>query len=51
MGSNTMFNYQNISQADEGEYTLVTPVSAARFMLPYWNPYNADGSIASINKG
>ncbi len=51
MGSNTMFNYQNISQADEGEYTLVTPISAARFMLPYWNPYNADGSIASINKG
>ena len=51
MGANTMFNYQNIQQADEGAYALVTPISAARFMLPYWNPYNADGSLASINDG
>jgi TonB-linked SusC/RagA family outer membrane protein len=51
MGTNTMFNYQNIKQADEGAYTLVTPISAARFMLPYWNPYKADGSLASINDG
>ena len=51
MGTNTMFNYQNIEQADEGSYALVTPISASRFMLPYWNPYNADGSLASINDG
>lgn len=51
MGSNTMFNYQGIQQAEEGAYTLVTPISAARFMLPYWNPYRADGSVASINDG
>ena len=51
MGTNTMFNYQDILQADEGQYTLVTPISAARFMLPYWNPYKADGSLASINDG
>ena len=51
MGSNTMFNYQNIQQADEGAYALVTPISASRFMLPYWNPYKADGSLASINDG
>ena len=51
MGTNTMFNFQNIEQADEGSYALFTPISASRFMLPYWNPYNADGSIASINKG
>ena len=51
MGTNTMFNYQDILQADEGAYTLVTPISAARFMLPYWNPYKADGSLASINDG
>ena len=51
MGTNTMFNFQNIEQADEGSYALVTPISASRFMLPYWNPYNADGSLASINKG
>ena len=51
MGTNTMFNCQNIAQADEGAYTLVTPISAARFMLPYWNPYKQDGSLASINDG
>ncbi len=27
MGTNTMFNFQNIEQADEGDYTLVTPIS------------------------
>jgi TonB-linked SusC/RagA family outer membrane protein len=51
MGTNTMFNYQDIAQADEGAYTLVTPISAARFMLPYWNPFRQDGSLASINDG
>ena len=51
MGSNTMFNFQNIEQADEGSYALVTPISASRFMLPYWNPYNSDGTLASLNKG
>ena len=34
-----------------GEYALNTPISAARFMLPYWNPYRADGSLASVNDG
>lgn len=51
MGVNMMLNYQNIQQADEGDYTLVTPISAARFMLPYWNPYREDGSLASISDG
>ena len=51
MGTNTMFNYQDIMQADEGAYTLVTPISAARFMLPYWNPYKANGSLASLADG
>ncbi|MGN1046850.1 MAG: SusC/RagA family TonB-linked outer membrane protein [Candidatus Cryptobacteroides sp.] len=51
MGTNTMFNYQNIEQADEGSYNLVTPISASRFMLPYYNPYRADGSLASIEDG
>ena len=51
MGTNTMFNVQNIQQADEGAYALVTPISASRFMLPYWNPYKADGSLASIDDG
>ena len=51
IGTNTMLNYQEIQQADEGAYTLVTPISAARFMMPYWNPHRADGSLASIADG
>ncbi len=51
IGSNTMLNFQKIQQADEGAYTLVTPISAARFMMPYWNPYREDGSLASIADG
>lgn len=51
VGTNTMFNYQEIQQADEGSYTLVTPISAARFMMPYWSPYRADGSLASVGDG
>jgi len=46
-----MMNYQTIEKADDGEYTLTTPISAARFMLPYWNPHRAGGSLASVNDG
>ncbi|MBQ0044456.1 MAG: TonB-dependent receptor [Bacteroidales bacterium] len=51
VGVNLNLNYQDIEQADEGAYTLVTPISASRFMLPYYSPYNADGSLASVNDG
>ncbi len=51
LGMNTMFNYQNIRQADSGVVTVVTPISASQFMMPYWNPRRADGSVASIEDG
>ncbi len=51
IGMNTMLNYQEIQQADQGAMTLVTPISAAQFMMPYWDPHNPDGSLASINDG
>ena len=51
LGTNTMMNYQTIERAESGQYTLVTPISAARFMMPYWNPYRPDGSLASIKDG
>lgn len=51
LGTNTMLNFQQIQQADEGAYTLVTPISAARFMLPYWDPHKEDGSLASLSDG
>lgn len=51
MGTSTLLNYQDIQRADQGDVTLVTPISAAMFMLPYWDPHRADGSIASIEDG
>ncbi len=51
MGTNTMFTYEEVQQADDGEYALYTPISACRFMLPYWNPYKEDGSLASSKDG
>ncbi len=51
LGANTMFSYEKFAEADENQYTLVTPISAARFMLPYYSPYKADGSLASVNDG
>ncbi len=51
IGVNSMLTVENYAEADQGQYTLVTPISAARFMLPYYSPYKADGSLASINDG
>ncbi len=51
VGTNTAFSYEKMMEADEGEYTTVTPISASRFMLPYWNPYKEDGSLTSISDG
>ena len=51
LGTNTQINYQDIEQADAGSPNLVTPISAAQFMMPYWNPRRADGSLASIEDG
>lgn len=51
MGTNTLLAYEDIEQAEDGEYALYSPISASRFMLPYWNPYNEDGTLASTNDG
>ncbi|MBR7135399.1 MAG: TonB-dependent receptor [Bacteroidaceae bacterium] len=51
VGTNSMITYEEVQQADEGEYSLNTPISACRFMLPYWNPYREDGSVASSSDG
>lgn len=51
IGTNVALSFEDIEEASEGEYTTVTPISASRFMLPYWNPYNADGSLASLSDG
>ena len=51
LGTNTMAVYEEVQQAEDGEYALYSPISASRFMLPYWDPYNEDGSIASQSDG
>ena len=51
IGTNTALAYENIKEADVGEYTTVTPITASRFMLPYWDPYAPDGSLASVSNG
>lgn len=51
LGTNIMATHENVQEADQGSYSTLTPISAARFMLPYWNPYKEDGSLASVNDG
>ena len=51
IGTNTMAVYEQVRQAEDGEYALYSPISASRFMLPYWNPYREDGTIASEKDG
>ncbi len=51
LGTNTMFNYQLIEQADDNVVSTVTPISASQFMMPYWSPYKEDGTLASVSDG
>ena len=46
VGTTSTVSYEEIEQAQTGEYTSVTPISASHFMMPYWNPYNEDGSVS-----
>ena len=51
VSTNTMMTYEKSKTSVSGQYSLQTPISAAMFMLPYWDPYKEDGSLASINDG
>ena len=51
VGTNMMIVFEEVQQAEDGEYALYSPISASRFMLPYWDPYRKDGSIASEKDG
>ena len=51
IGTNAAMTYEKIREATDGEYTTVTPISASRFMYPYWNPYTEDGKMASVSDG
>lgn len=51
IGTNTSLSYSEYHEAEYGSYSIFTPISAARFMLPYWDPYKADGSLTSTEDG
>lgn len=51
IGTNTSLSSTRANEADYGSYSIVTPISAMKFMLPYWDPYKADGSYASPADG
>lgn len=46
-GTNTSLAYSLANEADYGSYSIITPISASKFMLPYWDPYKKDGGYAS----
>ena len=48
VGTSTMGALEEVEQADDGVYALTTPISASRFMLPYWNPYKKNGELATL---
>lgn len=50
-GTNTALTYSLANEADYGSYSIITPISASKFMLPYWNPYRADGTLTSPKDG
>lgn len=47
VGTNTSLSTTDAHEADYGSYSIISPISAMKFMLPYWNPYKKDGSYAS----
>lgn len=51
IGTNTALTYSQSEETEYGDYSLLAPISASKFMMPYWNPYNEDGSLTSTNDG
>ncbi|MGN1210131.1 MAG: SusC/RagA family TonB-linked outer membrane protein [Candidatus Cryptobacteroides sp.] len=51
IGTNILLTHEKIRQSVSGDYNTVTPISASRFMMPYWSPYKKDGSYASLSDG
>ena len=51
LGTNTSLAYSEYNETEYGNYSVYSPISAARFMLPYWDPYKSDGSLASVSDG
>lgn len=51
MGVNISAGYEQSNSSYENQYSAYTPLGGVKKMNPYWNPYNPDGSIASMGDG
>ena len=51
IGTNTALTYSQSEETEYGDYSLLAPISASKFMMPYWKVYNEDGSLTSTNGG
>ena len=51
VGTNSMVTYEEVEQADQGSYSLSSPISACRYQIPYWHTYHPDGSLATNANG
>ncbi|MBR5803276.1 MAG: TonB-dependent receptor [Bacteroidaceae bacterium] len=51
IGTNTSLTYSQSEETEYGDYSLLAPISASKFMMPYWSPYKEDGSLTSTNDG
>lgn len=51
IGTNTSLTYSGSEETDYGSYSIISPISASKFMLPYWDPFKADGSFTSPSDG
>ncbi len=51
VGTNTSLTYSDTEETDYGSYSIISPISASKFMLPYWDPFKSDGSFTSPSDG
>ena len=51
IGVNMTGAYEQSNSSYENEYASFTPLGGVRKMNPYWDPYKADGSLASMSDG
>lgn len=51
IGTNTALTYSESDETEYGDYSVLVPISASKFMMPYWSPYKEDGSFSSTKDG
>ena len=51
IGTNTALTYSESEETEYGSYSVFAPISASKFMMPYWTPYKADGSFTTTKDG